>query len=197
MSKVSLEKKNSESVFRIKNMVCPRCIEAVEHVFSSMGKSVSVTLGQAVTVTPMTLEEKELVANKLKEKGFELLEDGKSALISQIKTKIIELVHHRDNDMNENLSTQLSKALNQDYASLSRLFSAVEGVTIERYYTKQKVEKVKELLFYGEMTLSEISFQMGYSSVAYLSAQFKKETGMTPSAFKNSGFANRKSLDKI
>lgn len=197
MSKVSLEKKNSESVFRIKNMVCPRCIEAVEHVFSSMGKSVSVTLGQAVTVTPMTLEEKELVANKLKEKGFELLEDGKSALISQIKTKIIELVHHRDNDMNENLSTQLSKALNQDYASLSRLFSAVEGVTIERYYTKQKVEKVKELLFYGEMTLSEISFQMGYSSVAYLSAQFKKETGMTPSAFKNSGFDNRKSLDKI
>lgn len=197
MSKVSLEKKNSESVFRIKNMVCPRCIEAVEHVFSSMGKSVSVTLGQAVTVTPMTLEEKELVANKLKEKGFELLEDGKSALISQIKTKIVELVHHRDNEMNENLSTQLSKALNQDYASLSRLFSAVEGVTIERYYTKQKVEKVKELLFYGEMTLSEISFQMGYSSVAYLSAQFKKETGMTPSAFKNSGFANRKSLDKI
>lgn len=178
-------------------MVCPRCIEAVEHVFSSMGKSVSVTLGQAVTVTPMTLEEKELVANKLKDKGFELLEDGKSALISQIKTKIVELVHHRDNDMNENLSTQLSKALNQDYASLSRLFSAVEGVTIERYYTKQKVEKVKELLFYGEMTLSEISFQMGYSSVAYLSAQFKKETGMTPSAFKNSGFANRKSLDKI
>jgi len=197
LSKVSLEKKNSESVFRIKNMVCPRCIEAVEHVFSSMGKSVSVTLGQAVTVTPMTLEEKELVANKLKEKGFELLEDGKSALISQIKTKIVELVHHRDNEMNENLSTQLSKALNQDYASLSRLFSAVEGVTIERYYTKQKVEKVKELLFYGEMTLSEISFQMGYSSVAYLSAQFKKETGMTPSAFKNSGFANRKSLDKI
>lgn len=197
MSKVSLEKKNSESVFRIKNMVCPRCIEAVEHVFSSMGKSVSVTLGQAVTATPMTLEEKELVANKLKEKGFELLEDGKSALISQIKTKIVELVHHRDNEMNENLSTQLSKALNQDYASLSRLFSAVEGVTIERYYTKQKVEKVKELLFYGEMTLSEISFQMGYSSVAYLSAQFKKETGMTPSAFKNSGFANRKSLDKI
>jgi len=197
LSKVSLEKKNSESVFRIKNMVCPRCIEAVEHVFSSMGKSVSVTLGQAVTVTPMTLEEKELVANKLKEKGFELLEDGKSALISQIKTKIVELVHHLDNEMNENLSTQLSKALNQDYASLSRLFSAVEGVTIERYYTKQKVEKVKELLFYGEMTLSEISFQMGYSSVAYLSAQFKKETGMTPSAFKNSGFANRKSLDKI
>lgn len=197
MSKVSLEKKNSESVFRIKNMVCPRCIEAVEHVFSSMGKSVSVTLGQAVTVTPMTLEEKELVANKLKDKGFELLEDGKSALISQIKTKIVELVHHLDNEMNENLSTQLSKALNQDYASLSRLFSAVEGVTIERYYTKQKVEKVKELLFYGEMTLSEISFQMGYSSVAYLSAQFKKETGMTPSAFKNSGFANRKSLDKI
>ncbi|MFC5190772.1 helix-turn-helix domain-containing protein [Algoriphagus aquatilis] len=194
---MSLEKKNSESVFRIKNMVCPRCIEAVEHVFSSMGKSVSVTLGHAVTVTPMTLEEKELVANKLKEKGFELLEDGKSALISQIKTKIVELVHHRDNEMNENLSTQLSKALNQDYASLSRLFSAVEGVTIERYFTKQKVEKVKELLFYGEMTLSEISFQMGYSSVAYLSAQFKKETGLTPREFKSSGKAKRKGLDEI
>ena len=118
-------------------------------------------------------------------------------MISQIKTRIVELVHHRENDSKENLSSQLSKALNQDYASISRLFSAVEGITIERYYTKQKVEKVKELLFYGEMTLSEIAFQMGYSSVAYLSAQFKKETGMTPSEFKNSGFTNRKSLDKI
>lgn len=197
LSKVSLEKKNSEAVYRIKNMVCPRCVEAVQTVFDTLGKRAAVSLGQAVTTAPLTLDEKISLANKLKEKGFELLEEGKSALISQIKTRIVELVHHRENDSKENLSSQLSKALNQDYVAISRLFSAVEGITIERYYTKQKVEKVKELLFYGEMTLSEIAFQMGYSSVAYLSAQFKKETGMTPSEFKNSGFANRKSLDKI
>lgn len=197
LSKVSLEKKNFEAVYRIKNMVCPRCIEAVETVFNSMGKNVRVSLGQAHTASPLTLEEKESLATKLKEKGFELLKDGKSVLISQIKTHIIDWVHHRENHGNENLSTYLSETLNQDYSYLSRLFSAVEGITIERFYTRQRIEKVKEYLFYGEQNLSEIAFQMGYSSVAYLSAQFKKETGMTPSEFKNSRLSNRKSLDSI
>jgi AraC-like DNA-binding protein len=197
LSKVSLEKKNSESVFRIKNMVCPRCIEAVEGIFSHMEKKAQVTLGEAKTTTSFSEEEKELLKKNLSEKGFELLGDAKSALISQIKTKIVELVHHQENKLNENLSSFLASSLNQDYSQVSRLFSSVEGMTIERFYTLQRIEKVKEYLFYGEQNLSEIAFQMGYSSVAYLSAQFKKETGMTPSEFKNSGFANRKSLDKI
>jgi YesN/AraC family two-component response regulator len=142
-------------------------------------------------------DQKELLKKNLSEKGFELLGDVKSALISQIKTKIVELVHHQENPLNENLSTFLANSLEQEYIQLSRLFSSVEGMTIERYYTRQRVEKVKELIFYGEKSLSEISFQMGYSSVAYLSAQFKKETGMTPSEFKSTGKANRKNLDEI
>ena len=197
MSKVSLEKKNSESVFRIKNMVCPRCIEAVEGIFSLMAKPAQVTLGEAKTTTSFSEEEKELLKKNLSEKGFELLGDVKSALISQIKTKIVELVHHQENPLNENLSTFLANSLEQEYSQLSRLFSSVEGMTIERYYTRQRVEKVKELIFYGEKSLSEIAYQMGYSSVAYLSAQFKKETGMTPSEFKSTGKANRKNLDEI
>lgn len=197
MSKVSLEKKNSESVYRIKNMVCPRCIEAVEGIFGQIGKIARVSLGEALTEVPLDQEEKEILEKSLKVKGFELLEDSKSTLISKVKTKIIELVYHRENYLNENLSVYLSETLDQDYTSLSRLFSSVEGVTIERYFTRQKIERVKELLFYGEMNLSEIAFCMGYSSVAYLSAQFKKETGMTPREFKNSGNLIRRSLDEI
>lgn len=192
-----MEKKNSEAVFRIKNMVCPRCIEAVEGVFSQMGKPAHVSLGEARTTTSFSEKEKEFLKKSLSEKGFELLEDAKSALISQIKTKIVELVHHQGKNLDENLSSYLSSSLNQDYSQLSRLFSSVEGMTIERYFTRQRLEKVKELIFYGEKNLSEIAYLMGYSSVAYLSAQFKKETGMTPSEFKSSGKTNRKSLDQI
>lgn len=194
---MSLEKKNSEAVFRIKNMVCPRCIEGVESIFSQIGKPAIVTLGEARTTTSFSESEKDLLKKNLSEKGFELLEDAKSALISQIKTKIVELVHHQGNNLDENLSSFLANSLSQDYGQLSRLFSSVEGMTIERYYTRQRVEKVKELIFYGEKSLSEIAYQLGYSSVAYLSAQFKKETGMTPSEFKSSGKTNRKSLDQI
>lgn len=194
---MSLEKKNSEAVFRIKNMVCPRCIEAVESIFSQIGKPAIVTLGEARTTTSFSESEKALLKKNLSEKGFELLEDAKSALISQIKTKIVELVHHQGNNLDENLSSFLANSLSQDYGQLSRLFSSVEGMTIERYYTRQRVEKVKELIFYGEKSLSEIAYQLGYSSVAYLSTQFKKETGMTPSEFKSSGKTNRKSLDQI
>lgn len=178
-------------------MVCPRCVEAVEGIFSQIGKPAQVTLGEARTIYSFSEAEKDLLKKLLSEKGFELLEDAKSALISQIKTKIVELVHHQGNNLDENLSSFLANSLDQDYTQLSRLFSSVEGMTIERYYTRQRIEKVKELIFYGEKSLSEIAYQMGYSSVAYLSAQFKKETGMTPSEFKSTGKANRKDLDKI
>jgi AraC-like DNA-binding protein len=194
---VSLEKKNSETVLRIKNMVCPRCIAAVEQVFEQLGKPAMVRLGEVVIGVNLSEEEKITLGQKLAANGFELLEDNKSALISQIKTKIIELVHHRENQLSENLSEYLANSLNQEYGALSRLFSSVQGVTIERYYTKQRIEKVKELLFYGELNLSEIAYRLGYSSVAYLSAQFKKETGMTPSEFKGSSQTKRQSLDQI
>lgn len=181
----------------IKNMVCPRCIEAVAEIFSQQGLDAQVELGKVSLAVNVSEEKKKIIARELAIRGFELLEPGKSALISQIKTIIIELIHHRDSAMQANLSTLLSEQLNQEYSGLSKLFSAVVGMTIERYYTLQKIEKVKEYLFYDELSLSEIAFQMAYSSSAHLSAQFKKETGMTPSEFKKNGQAKRKSLDKI
>jgi AraC family transcriptional regulator len=182
----------------IKNMVCPRCIEAVKASFSELGIAVhSVELGKVTLTDSLSELEKKNLGNMLFSKGFELLEDAKSVLICRIKTLIIDRIHHQEQPANLNISDFLTEQIPYDYAYLSRLFSSVEGMTIERFYTKQKVEKVKELLFYGEMTLSEIAHQLAYSSVAYLSAQFKKETGMTPSEFKDSGKTNRKSLDDI
>ncbi|MDF2157658.1 AraC family transcriptional regulator [Algoriphagus sp. CAU 1675] len=181
----------------IKNMVCPRCIEAVAEIFVHEHLEAQVELGKVSLTLSISDAEKEKLGQLLRQRGFELLESGKSALISQIKTLIIELVHHQENSIHENLSTFLSEKLNQEYTGLSKLFSGVEGITIERYYTRQKIEKVKEYLFYDELSLSEIAFRMGYSSVAYLSAQFKKETGMTPSEFKKNGQDKRRSLDGI
>ncbi|GMQ32989.1 hypothetical protein Ataiwa_12610 [Algoriphagus taiwanensis] len=178
-------------------MVCPRCIEAVSEIFSGENLEAKVELGKVRLEKSISEAQKEKLAQLLQNRGFELLESGKSALISQIKTGIIDLVHHQDNQLQKNLSSYLSQKLNQEYSGLSKLFSQVEGITIERYYTLQKIEKVKEFLFYDELSLSEIAFKMGYSSVAYLSAQFKKETGMTPSEFKKNGQVKRKSLDGI
>jgi AraC-like DNA-binding protein len=186
-----------ENQLLIKNMVCPRCIEAVEETFFNLGIPARVQLGKAIVELELNPEQKQTLALQLQKRGFELLESGKSAQISLIKTIIIDLVHHRENHLQENLSSYLSEAISQDYSSMSRLFSAVEGITIERFYTLQKIEKVKELLFYGELNLSEIAHKLGYSSVAYLSAQFKKETGMTPSEFKKNGEMNRKALDTL
>lgn len=181
----------------IKNMVCPRCIEAVSEIFAAENLAAKVELGKVSLDKPLESEQKDKLAKALQKRGFELLEPGKSALISQIKTLIIQLVHHRSDTIQENLSTFLSEKFNQEYTGLSKLFSSVEGITIERFYTLQKIEKVKEYLSYGELSLSEIAFQMGYSSVAYLSSQFKKETGMTPSEFKKNSQENRRTLDWI
>jgi AraC-like DNA-binding protein len=129
--------------------------------------------------------------------GFELLDDSKRKLIEKIKTFIIEQVHYSKDDERYNLSYLLSSRLQKDYSYLSHLFSEVEGTTIEKYLIYQKIEKAKELLVYNELPLSEIAFQLGYSSVAHLSTQFKKVTGLTPTHFKNMGGIHRKALDHI
>ena len=121
---------------------------------------------------------------RLNQIGFEILEPGKSALINKVKLIIIDLIHNSEVSQNANLSTILSEELHQEYSYLSRLFSSVEGITIEKFTLKQRIEKVKELLFYDQLNLSEIAFKMNYSSVAHLSNQFKKETGMNTSDFK-------------
>ncbi|QEK52854.1 helix-turn-helix transcriptional regulator [Pedobacter aquae] len=129
--------------------------------------------------------------------GFEIIDDKKSKLIDAIKTQIIELIHHQKEALHINLSDFLSRQLKHDYSYLSNLFSEKEGITIEKYFITQKIEKVKELLIYDELSLSEIAYQLNYSSVAHLSSQFKKVTGLTPSFFKNLKGNKRIEIEKL
>ncbi len=182
----------------IKNMVCPRCIEAVKEIFDKIGISViDIQLGRISTKEKLSLKQKKLLQEHLSKKGFELLDDKYTQLINRIKTIIIQQVHYQDTPSLINFSSLLSEQLNLDYTYLSRLFSSVEGQTIERFIMAQKVEKVKELLTYDEMTIAEIAYQLQYSSPAHLSTQFKKITGMSPSAFKKLQNQERKSLGEL
>ncbi|MDW7692140.1 AraC family transcriptional regulator [Flammeovirgaceae bacterium SG7u.111] len=188
----------SKNILYIKNMVCPRCVLAVEGVLKEMQVPYfKVELGRVQLDSTLNDQQKNVFEEKLEAFGFELLEPGKSTLISKIKTLIIKQVHHKEKALTENFSTFLAEQLHHEYSYMSRLFSSVEGVTIEKFIAAQKIEKVKELLFYNELTLSEIAFQMDYSSVAYLSTQFKKETGMTPTAFKKMHKPGHRNLDSI
>jgi AraC-like DNA-binding protein len=159
---------------------------------------VSVALGEVV-IEEKHLSKKQLeeVADALGAVGFELIDDKRSKLIEQIKTAVIEHVHYQDEPNREKFSVVLSRRLNHDYSYLSNLFSETEGITIEQYIITQKIEKVKELMMYDELSLSQIAFQMGYSSAAHLSSQFKKLTGLTPTAFRKLGMHARKSLDDL
>ena len=183
----------------IKNMVCGRCIKSVSNIFEQVGINPdSVELGLVKLKNELDKEQEKKIRVLLEAEGFELLDDQKTKLIEEIKRIIIGLVHYSNLDeMNKNLSAYLSEKLNRDYHYLSSLFSSVENKTIEQYFILQKIEKVKEWLVYDEFSLSEISFKLGYSSVAHLSAQFKKVIGLTPSHFKRIGQKKRKPLDKI
>ncbi|MDD3195279.1 MAG: AraC family transcriptional regulator [Paludibacter sp.] len=182
----------------IKNMVCNRCIMVVKSEFEKLGFTpTDITLGEVTLDKELTTFQKELLAKELLELGFEVIDDKKSRIIEKIKNTIIDLVHYQDNDSKSNLSELLSSTLQHDYSYLSNLFSEVEGTTIEKYFIAQKIEKVKELLVYDELSLSEIAFRMNYSSVAYLSNQFKKVTGLTPSHFREIKEEKRKPLDKV
>lgn len=179
-------------------MVCPRCIESVRQVFQDLEIEITnIQLGTVSTDRKISIAQKGLLQSKLAEKGFELLDNRNTQLISEIKSIIINEIHYQKEASLVNFSALLSSKLNYDYAYLSRLFSTVEGRTIERYILAQKIEKVKELLMYQELTISEIALQMHYSSPAHLSAQFKKITGMSPSVFKKLQGPQRQSLDEI
>ncbi len=182
----------------IKNMVCNRCIMAVKNELDKLDIVVNdIKLGEVILEKEPIPEEKDKLSKALISLGFELINDKKSRIIEQIKNIIIDLVHHQDNDIKVNLSDVLSKKLHHDYNYISNLFSEVEGITIEKYFIAQKIEKVKELLVYDELSLSEIAFRLNYSSVAYLSTQFKKVTGLTPSHFKQIREDKRKPLDEV
>ncbi len=182
----------------IKNMVCNRCIMVVQNEVDKLGLDAkNVKLGEVTFEKELTGKEKNKLSEALVPLGFEVIDDKKSRMIEQIKNIIIDLVHHQDNDIKTNLSNVLSNKLNHDYNYLSNLFSEVVGTTIEKYFISQKIEKVKELLVYDELSLSEIAFRLNYSSVAYLSNQFKKVTGLTPSHFKKIREDKRKPLDEV
>jgi len=182
----------------IKNMVCHRCKMIVRSELEKLGlHPVSIALGE------VSLEEKVLSAHQKQELskaltgvGFELMDDRRSRLIEQIKIFIIDSIHHREEQPRKNYSELLSRHLHHDYSYLSHLFSETEGITIEQFTINQKIEKVKELLLYGELSLSQIAVRLDYSSTAHLSAQFRKLTGLTPSAFRQMGAGSRKPLDE-
>ncbi len=179
-------------------MVCNRCITAVQQELDKLKFNIkSITLGEVILQNEISEIEKNKIENALVPLGFELIDDKKSRIIEQIKNKIIDIVHYQNNEAKYNLSEILSKELNHEYNSLSNLFSEIEGITIEKYFIAQKIEKVKELIIYDELSLSEIADRLNYSSVAYLSNQFKKVTGLTPSYFKQLKTIQRKPLDEV
>lgn len=182
----------------IKNMVCSRCKMVVKDTLEANGiKTVSVELGEVDTTEQMSKEQVFTIDAALKRLGFELIDDKKSKTIEKIKNAIITLVHHSNHDLKTNLSSYISAQIQLDYNYLSNLFSEVEGTTIEKYFISQRIEKVKELLVYDELSLSEIAYQLGYSSVAYLSNQFKKVTGFTPSYFKSLKEIKRNNIEDL
>ena len=179
-------------------MVCNRCIMVVKQELEKLKLLPAlVNMGEVELSKPAT--DKKLIefSDILNALGFELLDNQKQKQIEKIKTLLIKKVQLGSVEEHFSITDFLSKALNKEYSYISRLFSEVEGITIEQFFIRQKIEKVKELIIYNEMNLSEISYQLGYSSVAHLSGQFKKVTGLTPSHFKTAGGGNRKSIDAV
>lgn len=182
----------------IKNMVCPRCIEAVEQLLRQHDIPYThVSLGRVELVSPLNEKKRDELDKDLQEAGFKLLDDPKASLVNDIKHEVIERLRTMEGPTKDSFSQYLSDQLSKDFTYLSRLFSSVEGITLERYILRVKTELVKELLIYDELTLSEIAFRLDYSSTAHLSSQFKKETGMTPTDFKKLSEPDRTPLDKL
>ena len=179
-------------------MVCSRCKMVVKaHLENRELHPVTVNLGEVEIEEALSKTQLAALNSSLKTLGFELIDDKKSQTIEKIKNTIVTLVHHSEPDIKTNLSDFITSQIHQDYHYLSNLFSEVEGTTIEKYFISQRIERVKELLVYDELTLSEIAYQLGYSSVAYLSNQFKKVTGFTPSYFKSLKAYKRKNIEEL
>jgi len=182
----------------IKNMVCNRCIMMVNQELENLKLNpVLVSMGEAELSKQPSSKQMQKLNNRLLQLGFEILDDQKQKQIEKIKALLIKKVQSGEVEEHFSISGFLSKLLAKDYSYISRLFSEVEGITVEQFFILQKIEKVKEWLVYGELNLSEISFRLGYSSVPHLSSQFKKVTGLTPSHFKKIGNPQRKSLDAL
>lgn len=194
-----MKNQETKSIY-IKNMVCNRCIKVVKEEFEKLGLQIkNIQLGEVEVVNDPSSIDMEKIHDALVNNGFELLDNKNSKIIEKVKVSIINLINsiNTGKDININFSEYLANETGLNYHYLSTLFSSLEGITIEKYIIQLKIEKVKELLVYGELTLSEIAYRLGYSSVQHLSNQFKKITGLTPSYFKSLKSKNRKPLDSI
>jgi len=189
---------NTKTLY-IKNMVCNRCIKVVKEELEKLGLNVeNIILGEAVVSSSNDINDNR-IKDVLEQNGFELIDDKQAKIIEKIKVIVIELIQNQSEDKltNINFSDYISEKVDKSYQYISSLFSSHEGVTLETYIINQKIEKVKELLIYNELSLTEISYRLGYSSVQHLSSQFKKITGLTPSEFKHLRKKVRKPLDKV
>jgi YesN/AraC family two-component response regulator len=182
----------------IKNMVCIRCKMAVSDELTQLGLHYSrVDLGQADIIEDISIAQHDQIRIGLSRKGLELIYDIKSVLIEKIKKLIIELVHYSVEPLHINLSVYLSQQLQHNYTYMANIFSEAQGYTIEKFLIDHKIERVKELLVYNELSLTEIAFKMHYSSVAHLSSQFKKVTGHTATHYKHLEVHQRVLLEEI
>lgn len=182
----------------VKNMVCNRCISAVSAIFNEINIKVkSINLGEVETESEVSDKDLSTIENLLQEAGFERIKDSAHQLIEKIKNFIIIKISELDIDENFLLSEFLSSKLHKDYSSLSKAFSQNENITLEQFFILQKIEKVKELLLYNELTLTEIAGKLGYKSVQHLSSQFRNITGFTPTEFKKLKVHSRKPLDQV
>ncbi len=179
-------------------MVCIRCQMVVKSELEKLDiPYVDVKIGEANIIGTVPEDKLKKLDVALRKTGLQLMDDKKSILVEKIKGVIIDLVHYKDEQLKVNLSDYLSEKLNHDYTYLANLFSEVKGMTIEKFFLTHKIEKVKELIVYDELNLSEIAFKLHYSSVAHLSNQFKKITGLTPSHFKKLKNKRRITLENV
>ena len=179
-------------------MVCIRCQMVVKSELDKIGlHHTKVELGETEIMEDLSAEQRDNLSISLKNIGLELLDDKKNIIAERIKTIIIELVHYNEDQIKTNLSDYLSEKLNHNYTYLSNLFSEIKGTSIEKFYLWNKIERAKELLVYDELSLTEIAYKLHYSSVAHLSNQFKKMTGLTPSHFKNLKNKTRRALGNM
>jgi AraC-like DNA-binding protein len=179
-------------------MVCIRCQMVVKAELEKLGLQYTyVKIGEADIVGDVKPEQLERLKTDLKKAGLVLMDNKKKILVEKINSAIIELVHYSEDQIKVNLSDYLSETLKYDYTYLANLFSEVKGITIEKFYLTHKIERVKELIIYDELNLSEIAWRLHYSSVAHLSNQFKKYTGVTPSHFKKLKNKKRESLNDV
>jgi len=179
-------------------MVSTRCKMAVKEALKKLGLHfILVDLGEVDIMENISAEQRDELKLTLVKSGLELMDDKRSVLIEKIKNAIIEMVHHSDEILKVNFSEYLSEKLNHDYTYLANLFSEVQGSTIEQFIISHKVERIKELIIYDELNITEIAWKMNYSSVAHLSNQFKKVTGLSPSHFKQMREKRRSPIEEI